>query len=107
LIPTVPHSTRHSLFLSVLVAGAVFVLGCAHRGQEQSEEPERTASFDPAAPVGMPKPKTEAQLRAEATESISFEEDADAGPTEEIKTQPKRKPLPRFRLYGEGPAPSP
>jgi hypothetical protein len=86
------------------VLALALLVGCAGRSRSEPEPPP--PSFDPAASVGLPKEKTEEQMRAEATQTISFEEDADAGPTEEIKSPPKRKKIPRFRLFGEGPAPS-
>lgn len=104
--------TLELAFSALILGGGLLVLGasgCAGaRAAKTADEPNSGAgSFDPAVAVGMPKPKTEEQMRAEATQNISFEEDGDAGPPEEIKRQPKRKPLPRFRLYGEGPAPNP
>lgn len=82
---------------------AFSLAGCAHGATEASA---------PAAPeVAPPAPEGDAPGAAEepapaptdtprATQTISFADDIEAGPTTEVRSAPQRPPIPSFQLFG-------
>jgi hypothetical protein len=89
---------------------ALVLVACAHARAEAPAEPDvpadppATATAEPAEPVAdrpaEPAPRT-AQV-------VTFDDDADPEPSTQVRSAPKRPPMPRFRLFGtrEGDGPN-
>ena len=99
-------SARLASVVSSALACAL-LLGCAHGRSD--DDAASAPTFDAAAPTGSIVPPGEAPPEVQPTgdmEQMSFEEGVDAGPTEEIRAAPERKPIPPFKIFGtngEGP----
>lgn len=98
--------TTRAMIMLLGAAVSMAAIGCAHRDDEASSAPQ--ARFDPTQPTGkIVEPGTERVVEpSDDMEQISFEEAPDAGPTEEVRVAPERKPIPPMRIFGtngEGP----
>lgn len=90
---------------------AVVLIACSHTSrvrEEGAEAPE---------PVGPPQEQAQAEVEVEAetpfkrdatAQVITFSgDDADAEPPAQIRSPPKRPPLPSFQLFGTRPTDGP
>jgi len=92
-----PARPAHALLLALLLAA------CAHRdaAQDATDAPDPPAvTHEP--PQDEPEPEAPAPAKPGPTaQVITFSgDDADPEPTTQIRSPPKRPPLPSFQLYG-------
>lgn len=80
---------------------AFSLAGCAHGAASPSAPAAPEVAPDVAAseaPAEEPAPPPTDSPRA--TQTISFADDIEAGPTTEVRSAPQRPPIPSFQLFG-------
>lgn len=87
----------------------ILVVACQHVGPaEPTLEPKAPAANRQSDEDAPTSPKAQPELAqhqaTEADQSVTFDGmDAEAMPPETIQAAPKRQPIGRFKLFGEGP----
>lgn len=89
---------------SLFVVLTLFALSaCAHEEAPQTRAPEpglaQAPTDDAPAPFGVID-EPDSTFEADDPNVISFENEADAGPTTTVAAPPKRKHIPSFELFG-------